>query len=89
MNDERDRLEKKLNELREKYDKLTEELYKVQEEIEKTIDDLHSLDDSMVRIICPQCLGLSFKKDEHGRKKHVCDLCRGRGWVWAKRWVGI
>ena len=89
MNNRREELEKKLDELRGEYEKLINEMMKLQGEIEETMDKLNSLDSSMVRIVCPECLGMSFVKDEHGRKKHVCKLCKGKGWVWAKRWVGI
>lgn len=89
MSDEREELEKKLDDLRNKYEKLLDELAELQNEIEITMDKLNTLDDTMVRIVCPECLGVSFVKGKDGKKKHVCELCKGKGWVWAKRWVGI
>lgn len=82
----KEELEAKLNSLKEKHNEMLSDLKKLEHEIKNTIDKLNELDDSMVKIICPECFGMGWMKTEE-KKKIICEFCDGKGWIWAKKWM--
>ena len=75
-------LEEKISELEQKRNNLITRLKGIDRDIIKYRDQLLEQSDKYVKIVCPECNGEGYKKDDQ-RKKHICPLCNGKKWVWA------
>lgn len=82
-NELQDSLNKKITER----NNLIIELDRVSKELATMLDSTYALDDTKVRITCPQCGGKEFYETEDG--KHViCPSCGGKKFIWANKFVG-
>lgn len=83
-----DKLEKITNEI-EHQTTLLKEIVTQEEEITNKLKELEeeffTLSDDWVRIKCPVCNGVGFKKSETGSKQK-CDYCGGpdKPYIWAE-----
>lgn len=61
---------REIEEMHERYNELEEMKYE--------------LDDSFIKINCPQCKATGMVKEQN--KKTICPTCRGKKYIWAKKY---
>lgn len=83
---DKDSIEDKLTIAMRQRDKLVLEVNSKTEEIISLLEIKNSMDPTLVKVDCVQCLGSTMIRGEDG--KHVkCPTCRGSGYLWMKRFI--
>lgn len=59
------------------------ELNEIQKLIEEKTEQYYILSDDMVRVVCINCQGMGYGKD--GEKKVICQVCKGKQYMWLKK----
>ena len=77
-------INKKIKEKQELISNLYDKIRKEELEALDLIDKRNSLDESLVQVICPNCIGKGYIKKDN--KNIVCEVCRGKGYIWMKKW---